>query len=523
MRDFIGRQHHPQPPSHIPPHDLNMRRSSEVYQSMPPPPPEIGGIIDADVFRPDESSEVPFSSHAAALFASRATSTMESTSQRRPDPVGRDRISDLSYYPWESRFEENFAFSARRHRANAGERRHRNSPEPERSSSIRRLTVAEPPTPSAPATRTLDIEEFQHGPFRATLERLERQGRQDQQMMMERQAEIDRLRSRLDELQSQERPVPSSRAPTLPPLRLDFELSSEAPQRMPSPTHPDSGEASSSFRAYLEAAHRRRSWQRGRATRPPSGDEPVAWRDSSGPTSSTASLPISRARSPPHAFPESRNIPPAVERERERRRRPGALELWSPGEADDAMDSLRTSSGADGSFITRSFARMRGEFQNMEGQQPRREPRGNAPWGMDSGRLALREPHVDALRGVRPLWATHAPDPWGTEMRDEILAAGSSATDAPVRGRRRRANQSTVPPQGRNVSEDERPAGGRRAFSTSRYAAARRVIHDPVFDRVQRIVRGSPREGGLFGRYGRRNAGDFIVSWFCSSTPSFTG
>lgn len=172
----------------------------------------------------------------------------------------------------------------------------------------------------------------------------------------------------------------------------------------------------------------------------------------------------------------------------------------------------------DGSFISRGLARIRGEYQTMEGQQPHRELRGNPPWGMDSGRLALREPHADALRGIRPLWATHALGPWGTEVRDEILAAGSSAggtpADTPVRGRRRRVNQSALPPQGRNVSEDERPPGARRASSSSRYAAARRAIRDPVFDRVQRMVRGNPREGGLYGRYARRNAGDFIVSWF---------
>ncbi|KAI0002540.1 hypothetical protein BJV74DRAFT_605862 [Russula compacta] len=236
MRDLIGRHLHPQPTSHIPPHDLSMRRTSEVYQSVQPP--EVAGImaVDAGVFRPDESSEVPFSSHNAALFASRATSsTLESTPQRRPTDIAPDRISESSYY-LASRFEEDFAFSAPHRRASAGERRHRNPLEPQRSSTIRRLPVAEPPTSSAPAPPTLDIEEFQHGPFRATLERLERQGRQEQQMMMERQAEINRLRSRLDELQSQERSISSSRVPTLPPLRFDPELLvSEVPHRMPSP------------------------------------------------------------------------------------------------------------------------------------------------------------------------------------------------------------------------------------------------------------------------------------------------
>ena len=180
------------------------------------------------------------------------------------------------------------------------------------------------------------------------------------------------------------------------------------------------------------------------------------------------------------------------------------------------MESLASSSVGDGSYVTRSFARMRGEFQNTDGQQARREARGNPPWSMDPGRLALREPHADALRGIRPLWAAHPPAPWGMDVRDEIPAAGSgggSSGDAPVRGRRRRVNQSALPPQGRNVSEDERPPGSRRASSTSRYAAARRA-RDPVLDRFQRMVRGSPREGGFYTRYGRRNPGDFVVSWF---------
>ena len=51
--------------------------------------------VDADVFRSDESSKVPFSSHAAALFASRATSSTEITSQRRPDTVGIDHINEV--------------------------------------------------------------------------------------------------------------------------------------------------------------------------------------------------------------------------------------------------------------------------------------------------------------------------------------------------------------------------------------------------------------------------------------------
>jgi len=239
-----------------------------------------------------------------------------------------------------------------------------------------------------------------------------------------------------------------------------------------------------------------------------------------------------RAHSPPRALPESRNIHPAVEHESERRRRPGTLELWSPGDADDAMDTLGTSTADGGSFVTRSFARTRGQFQTSDRQQPRREPRSNDPWG---GFLTLRE-HGDALRGLDAMfdhhidqWGTHVrdetiadapvsgrpsrvhpPGPWGTEVADEMFAAGSTAMTTadvpPVRGRRRRANQSALPPQGRNVSEDERAPGAR-----SRYVTARRV-RDPVLDRVQRMVRGSPREGGLLGRYARRNAGDFIVS-----------
>ena len=224
-----------------------------------------------------------------------------------------------------------------------------------------------------------------------------------------------------------------------------------------------------------------------------------------------------RAHSPPPLpLPDSRNARLAPDRDRERRRRPGNLELWSPGDADDAMESLTSSSVGDGSYIARNFARMRGEFQNTDGQQARRELRGNPPWSMDPGRPALREPHADALRGIRPIWAAHPPVPWGMDARDEIPAAGSgggSSGDAPVRGRRRRVNQSALPPQGRNVSEDERPPGSRRASSTSRYAAARRA-RDPVFDRFQRMVRGSPREGGFFTRYGRRNPGDFVVCCF---------
>lgn len=245
MRDFMWPQH-PQPHSHTASHDLSTRRPSEAYQSVQPP--EVGGVmaIDADVFRSDESSEVPFSSHAAVLFASRApSSTLESTSHRRPDAVGFDRVNE-SYHPWTSRFEEDLALSASRRRANAGQRRHRASPEPEHSNTTRRPAAAEPFTTSSGPSRVLDIEEFDHGPFRATLERLERQGRQgrqgrqDQQMMMEQQAEIDRLRSQLDELRSQGRLLnPSSHAPTLPPLRLDPELfAPEFPHRQSSPTPP---------------------------------------------------------------------------------------------------------------------------------------------------------------------------------------------------------------------------------------------------------------------------------------------
>jgi len=249
MRGFVGR-HLPQLPSRIP-HDQNARRPSEIYQSVQPP--EGGGFMapDTEVFSSDESSEVPFSSHAAALIASRATSSAsEITSQRRPDTIGFERITESSYYPWTNRFERDFTFSAPRRNADTEERRHRNSPEPERPSTTRRFAVAEHLVSSA-APRSLDIEEFQHGPFRATLERLERQERQDQQMMMERQAEIDRLRSRLDELQSQERPTPSIRAPTLPPLRFDAEFLVSEAHRMPSPTPPTGVETSSVRCSYV--------------------------------------------------------------------------------------------------------------------------------------------------------------------------------------------------------------------------------------------------------------------------------
>jgi len=245
-------RHLPQTPSRIPPHDQSTRRSSEVYQSVQPP--EVGGSMapDTEVFRSDESSEVPFSSQAAAFFASRATSSApEIASHRRPDTIGFDRLTESSYYPWASRFERDLTFSAARRHADAEERRHRNPPEPERLTTTRRFAVAEHPAPSAPASRPLDIEEFQHGPFRATLERLERIERQDQQIMIERQAEIDRLRSRLDELQSQERPTPSTRAPTLPPLRFDPEFVVPEAHRIPSPIPSTNIETSSVRCSYV--------------------------------------------------------------------------------------------------------------------------------------------------------------------------------------------------------------------------------------------------------------------------------
>jgi hypothetical protein len=258
MRELIDRHLHlqPPPPPRIPPNDSNARRPSEFYRSMQPSEVGNGATVNPDVFRPDELPEVPFSSQAAAFFASRTpSSAVESASLRRPDTIGSDRMSAPSYPPWASRFEEDFAMSASRLRAMVGERRHRVSPEPERPSMIRRFPVAEQPISSTPASRPLDIEEFQHGPFRATLERVERQERrQEQQLMMERQAEIDRLRSRLNELhelQSLDRSLTSSRAPTLPPLpplRLDRNVSvSDASHRMPSPTPPASVETSVSY------------------------------------------------------------------------------------------------------------------------------------------------------------------------------------------------------------------------------------------------------------------------------------
>jgi hypothetical protein len=239
IRGFIDRRPHHQPPSRIP-LDPGTRRPSEVYRPMQPMEVTSDITVDTDPIRPDESSEVPFSSHAAALFASRGTSsTVESTSLRRPDFADLDRITTLPIYPRGSRVEGDFAFSAPRRRADVGARRHRPSPEPERLGATRRFTPTEPPASFVPGSRPLDIEEFQHGPFRATLERLERRELQEHRVIMERQAEIDRLRSRLDELQSLERSSASSRMPTLPPLRFDREpLVSEAPHRMPSSTPP---------------------------------------------------------------------------------------------------------------------------------------------------------------------------------------------------------------------------------------------------------------------------------------------
>lgn len=266
IRGFIDRRPHLQPPSRIP-LDPGTRRPSEVYRPAQNMEATNDMTVDTDSHRQDESSEVPFSSHAAALFASRGTSsTVESSSLRRPDFVDLDRMATLPIYPRGSRVEGDFAISAPRRRANVRERRHRASPEPERLNTIR-FTTTEPPTSFVPGSRPLDIEEFQHGPFRATLERLERRELQEHQIIMERQAEIDRLRSRLDELQSLERSSVSSRMPTLPPLRFDREpLVSEAPHRMPSSTPPTDID-SSPFRADLEATHRRCSWHRGRGSR----------------------------------------------------------------------------------------------------------------------------------------------------------------------------------------------------------------------------------------------------------------
>lgn len=218
-----------------------------------------------------------------------------------------------------------------------------------------------------------------------------------------------------------------------------------------------------------------------------------------------------RAHSPPRPLPEGLDPHPP-------RPRPETLELMSFGDVDEySFDNLMAAPPMGGSIFARNLTRMRGEPPSVDVQQSRREPRGSSPGNLDPGvRPASREPHADALRGIRPLWATHVLGPWGPEVRDEMLATSISAgtsTDTTVRGRRRRVNQSTLPSQGRNGSEDERPPAGRRASSTSRYAATRRTIRDPLLERVQRIVRGSSRESGFFGRYGRRNPGDFMVSW----------
>ena len=237
IRGFIDRRPHLQASSRIP-LDPGTRRPSEVYRAVHSMEVTNDTTVDADSPRPDESSEVPFSSHAAALFASRGTSSnVESSSLRRPDLDDLDRMTNLPIYPRGSRVEADFAIPPSRRRTNVGERRHRTSPEPERLGTLRRFTPTEPPPSFVPGSRPLDIEEFQHGPFRATLERLERREMQEHQIIMERQAEIDRLRSRLDELQSLERSSTSSRVPTLPPLRFDREpFVSETPHRMPSST-----------------------------------------------------------------------------------------------------------------------------------------------------------------------------------------------------------------------------------------------------------------------------------------------
>jgi hypothetical protein len=81
--------------------------------------------------------------------------------------------------------------------------------------------------------------------------------------------------------------------------------------------------------------------------------------------------------------------------------------------------------------------------------------------------------------GNPPSWATHPPGLWATKAHDEIpVAAESGGGDAPVRGRRRRVNQSALPLQGRNVSEDERPPEACWASWSSGYATARRAVHD---------------------------------------------
>ncbi len=229
----------------------------------------------------------------------------------------------------------------------------------------------------------------------------------------------------------------------------------------------------------------------------------------------SAPVPMPRAHSPPRSIPEG--LGPHLHW-----RRPETLDLLSLGDVDDySLDGLMAAPPGDstiaGGIYARNVTRTRGEPPNVDGPQSRREPRGTLPWSLDPGmRPASREPHADALRGIRPLWATHTSGPWGTDIREEMLASGLSAgtsADATVRGRRRRANQSTLSSQGRNGSEDERPTAARRASSTSRYATTRRTLRDPLLERVQRMVRGNSRENAFLSRYARRNPGDFIVSW----------
>ncbi|KAI0056351.1 hypothetical protein BV25DRAFT_1629300 [Artomyces pyxidatus] len=459
-----------------------------------------------------ESDEVPFSTQAAAIFASRSTSPSsdhlahhsaggrqvpipapppDSHTSRSPSPFPWASLRSLTPPPIPS--SDMVRRRASMRSAMNAPTLFASSPPPpsDRQDSQRRAITAASSTNTRDqpqSARSINVNAYHDGPFRASIERL---------------VEIDRLRNRIRDLESidsyDDAMDPTlSRPPSLPPLTFDHEPLNTFPRRPSSVSRPVAPRVS--FRSFTwsqltllspiifsqitvaEAASSSRARPEQRSRIPEGLATPVIHsRDDiidREPRSFRRYRPV---RQPRPVSPMLADTGTPTEGARDRRHLHTLLGRFPP--AARAPDESPTSAASSAGGFAQAFAPIRGE-------------------GIGERHRQLVESQQAARRG--------APAQWGAVQDDTRLASARRERER-ARERDMMRDSSMFPYEFFDIAPDglaEPPLGApaRRASSVSRY---HRLVRDreggpgpDAFQRLQRL---------RAGLQGTRNVGDFVV------------
>ncbi|THH18152.1 hypothetical protein EW146_g2788 [Bondarzewia mesenterica] len=497
-------------PSGYRPGPVNLSRPTTMAREPSPP------TSNATDFRRNDLDDALFYHRADALFAARPALSLQGsegarvsearTSSSRPDiNTSGASAPSLQSLPWENparatSFEPSSSSELRR-RATL-----RSSLNPPSVSSTSPPPASSRPTPSnssrrppsaAPSTasrqdrsssyRNIDLNAYHEGPFRASLERL---------------VEIERLRSRISQLESlsNEGTPRRPRPPALPPLRFDFDDLSAFDD--PSPHRPHTPQSS---REGME--RRSNNADDSHAHRPvilsPVDDNlspPASPRFSSPGRLRRLHLPLVRRLSPlstttpPTSIGRPPNAASAASELRDRRQIHSLFSRRPRLEASRIADDDLSSNGGDVEGFSHAIALLRADGLTNEREQQlidrfreRSEDHGrpSSHWGDLEGegdRSIQPRPYlISRLSGSLP------PPP---EREIDQLGTRGGMGSRPMRR--------------------SAPLTGHRVSLSSRISAREGAAALERIERIERMIRAGGRDGPSVSGRGRRSLGDFI-------------